>query len=48
MDESRSILDEELAAAPRGEIVKTLNDFKDREMFRIDLRHITGRVEFAR
>ncbi|MDO8671940.1 MAG: glutamine synthetase adenylyltransferase, partial [Dehalococcoidia bacterium] len=27
--------------------VAALNAFKDREMFRIDLRHITGRSEFA-
>jgi len=27
--------------------VQKLNEFKDREMFRIDLRHITGRIEFA-
>ena len=29
-----------------AERVEVLNSFKDREMFRIDLRHITGRVDF--
>ena len=31
----------------REETVQQLNRFKDREMFRIDLRHITGRVPFT-
>lgn len=26
---------------------RRLNSFKDREMFRVDLRHITGRIEFS-
>lgn len=30
----------------QSEQVNALNDFKDREMFRIDLRHITGRIGF--
>ena len=30
------------------ERVRILNDFKDREMFRIDLRYITGRVDLGR
>lgn len=30
----------------RAERVQELNRFKDREMFRIDLRHITGRIGF--
>lgn len=29
------------------ERVRALNDFKDREMFRVDLRHITGRSQFG-
>ena len=29
-----------------AERVDVLNRFKDREMFRIDLRHITGRIGF--
>ena len=31
----------------REEAVQQLNRFKDREMFRIDLRHITGRIPFT-
>ncbi len=27
--------------------LEKLNEYKDREMFRIDLRHITGQIEFA-
>jgi len=46
------LLQQQLAAAEELERqVQILNDFKDREMFRIDLRHITGLcgdVEFAR
>ncbi len=46
------LLQEQLAAGKELEQqVQILNDFKDREMFRIDLRHITGLcgdVEFAR
>ena len=46
------LLQQQLAAAEELEQqVQILNDFKDREMFRIDLRHITGLcgdVEFAR
>lgn len=29
------------------EKVRQINTFKDREMFRIDLRHITGRIDFV-
>ena len=40
-------LDAQLVEQPNHEDrVATLNKFKDREMFRIDLRHITERVEF--
>lgn len=37
-------------ASERGweQKVERLNRFKDREMFRIDLRHLTGRIDFAR
>jgi glutamate-ammonia-ligase adenylyltransferase len=35
------------AAADRDDRVRQLNQFKDREMFRVDLRHITRRVSFA-
>ncbi len=46
------LLQQQLAAGEElQERVQILNDFKDREMFRIDLRHITGLcgdVEFAR
>lgn len=46
------LLQEQLATGEElEERVQILNDFKDREMFRIDLRHITGQcgdVEFAR
>ncbi len=46
------LLQQQLAATGElGRQIKILNDFKDREMFRIDLRHITGLcgdVEFAR
>ncbi|GIW11028.1 MAG: hypothetical protein KatS3mg061_2085 [Dehalococcoidia bacterium] len=34
-------------AADRAARVEALNAFKDREMFRIDLRHITGRSDFV-
>ncbi|MCC6626882.1 MAG: glutamine synthetase adenylyltransferase, partial [Chloroflexi bacterium] len=36
-----------LAGAAPDARVDALNAFKDREMFRIDLRHITGRSDFA-
>ncbi len=46
------MLQQQLAATEElQQRVQILNDFKDREMFRIDLRHITGLcgdVEFAR
>ncbi|MEZ5940754.1 MAG: glutamine synthetase adenylyltransferase [Planctomycetaceae bacterium] len=32
----------ELAAVPAGEHVRVLNEFKDREILRIDLRHVLG------
>lgn len=35
----------ELRGEP-GDPIEALNRFKDREMFRIDLRHITGRIDF--
>jgi glutamate-ammonia-ligase adenylyltransferase len=35
-------------AAAHGDPVAGLNRFKDREMFRIDLRHITHRIDFRR
>lgn len=51
-DEMAALLQEQLSAGEELEKqVQILNDFKDREMFRIDLRHITGLcgdVEFAR
>ncbi|MEK7216343.1 MAG: hypothetical protein AAB289_12180, partial [Chloroflexota bacterium] len=34
------------SAAPIPDRIAELNRFKDREMFRIDLRHITGRTSF--
>ena len=48
---SRQHMAEELraeiaAAAGQAEALRRLNAFKDREMFRIDLRHITGRTGF--
>jgi glutamate-ammonia-ligase adenylyltransferase len=48
---SRQELDDELAKqlasqAPHDGRVRVLNDFKDREMFRIDLRHITRRIDW--
>lgn len=36
------------ALGTHDERVDELNRFKDREMFRIDLRHVTGRVDFDR
>jgi glutamate-ammonia-ligase adenylyltransferase len=51
-NELKLLLQQQLAAGVElAERVQILNDFKDREMFRIDLRHITGLcgdVEFAR
>ena len=35
------------ATSPKDERLKQLNRFKGREMFRIDLRHITGRIPFS-
>ena len=37
-----------LASLAADEQVRALNEFKDREMFRIDLRHITHRIDFRR
>jgi len=55
LDEDRSIdrlrkaCDEQTEdAALDGGPVSALNEFKDREMFRIDLRHITHRIDFRR
>jgi glutamate-ammonia-ligase adenylyltransferase len=41
---SRPALEREVARA--GASIERLNEFKDRELFRIDLRHITGRSGF--
>jgi glutamate-ammonia-ligase adenylyltransferase len=46
-EELRRELQQRLAPArDEDERRRILNEFKDREMFRIDLRHITGRIEF--
>ena len=43
----RTVLDRRLRSADsQGDRVEELNSFKDREMFRVDLRHITGRIGF--
>ena len=54
LDKSLSLDELEAAVAAdlrtcRGhkERARALNDFKDREMFRVDLRYITGRVDLA-
>jgi glutamate-ammonia-ligase adenylyltransferase len=49
---TKAELDEQLSARLAGftdhaERVRALNEFKDREMFRVDLRHITRRVDFV-
>lgn len=36
------------ACETHQERMRVLNDFKDREMFRVDLRYITGRVDLGR
>ncbi len=47
-EELRAALQALLAPAHHEEERRrVLNEFKDREMFRIDLRHITGRTEFS-
>ncbi|MBI3306501.1 MAG: hypothetical protein HYZ84_01660 [Candidatus Omnitrophica bacterium] len=48
---SRALMQKELSKLLHGkprfeEKVETLNEFKDREMFRIDLRHILGKVSY--
>ena len=43
----RALLGQMGGVTDHGELVKELNSVKDREMFRIDLRHITGRIEFS-
>lgn len=55
LDKSLSIEELEVSIEPdletcdtHEERVRILNDFKDREMFRIDLRYITGRVDLGR
>ena len=55
LDKSLSIEELEVSIEPDLEVCHTheerariLNDFKDREMFRIDLRYITGRVDLGR
>jgi glutamate-ammonia-ligase adenylyltransferase len=46
---SNDELRDELATADRSsDPIARLNEFKDREMFRIDLRHITGRTELTK
>ena len=54
LDKSLSIDELEVSIEPdletcdtHEERVRILNDFKDREMFRIDLRYITGRVDLG-
>ena len=54
LDEARPVqqLEEDLSGRlarlnDHSEKVDVLNAFKDREMFRIDLRHITGRIGFS-
>ena len=48
-DQLQADLQVELDAQPSSaDQVRQLNDFKDREMFRIDLRHITQRVGFVK
>ena len=43
------LIDSDLEACEtHEERVRELNDFKDREMFRVDLRYITGRVDLGR
>ena len=45
LDELENSVDSELKSADSlDERARVLNDFKDREMFRVDLRYITGRV----
>lgn len=49
---SRARLERDLDRALAGardpdEALERLNDFKDREMFRLDVRHITGRCDFT-
>jgi glutamate-ammonia-ligase adenylyltransferase len=46
-EQLRRELQEELAGSDSAERVERLNQFKDREMFRTDLRHITGRIGFV-
>ena len=55
LDESMSLhqlelsVDSELVSCGSvDERARVLNDFKDREMFRVDLRYITGRVDLRR
>ena len=43
------LIDSDLEACEtHEERARVLNDFKDREMFRVDLRYITGRVDLGR
>ena len=43
------LIDSDLEACEtHEERTRVLNDFKDREMFRVDLRYITGRVDLGR
>ena len=45
-EELRTALDAAIEAEPEAGRRAALNAFKDHEMFRIDLRHITGRIGF--
>ena len=45
LDELEALIDSDLDSCDsHDERMRSLNDFKDREMFRVDLRFITGRV----
>ena len=49
LDDLEALIDSELDSYDsRDERSRILNDFKDREMFRVDLRFITGRVGLSR
>lgn len=49
LGELEVLIDSDLEACEtHEERARVLNDFKDREMFRVDLRYITGRVDLGR
>ena len=49
LGELEFLIDSDLEACEtHEERARVLNDFKDREMFRVDLRYITGRVDLGR